>query len=245
MSIQFMRLGLIITLAIANFTSNSLTVLAQSSVEVSQTPPNPPDTGTPQGPQSGGATRPVESKCPVVKIPPIALMAPSVETIAESPTFWFYVPYAAQDVDSFSLTVLDNNHQYIQPQKHIPLSGTPGFISLRLPPTTSPLKIGKSFHWYFSIYCDRQNQEERISLSGVVKRIKLSSDPISGTPKERVTRYLENNLWYDAFNLLAELRRNNPQDPALQADWDGLLNKLNVSNIADQKFSQCCSINGP
>ncbi len=245
--IQPMKLTLMITLAIATFINNYAPVRTQPVRQISGNPPPPPTTGTPQTPQRRGGTRPGDSKCPVSQIDPIAFMPKSGQFVLESPTFWFYIPFAPKDVDSISFVILNAEGEYIQPPKKIPLSGTPGFISLGLPSTSPPLEIGKRYRWSFSIYCDRQNQEDRISRDGIFQ--KIAPNFTTGTPGERITRYVENGSWYDALNLLGELRRRESTNTALKADWDKLfasLDKLDptfkFSAIADRPIASCCSL---
>ncbi|MCL1463894.1 DUF928 domain-containing protein [Argonema galeatum] len=194
---------------------------------IAQTPPPAPKTGTSGRPQSGGATRPGESKCPNANTRPIAFMPDSLQTTLASPIFWFYVPYSPNDVDSFSFVILDEQDRYVIPPKNIKLSGTPGFISLS-PPSQS-FEVGKRYRWYFSIYCDPQNEEDRISWNGTLQRIASTST--------------ENVDWYRPLLFLAERRRTNSIDPELKAEWDKLMESLNFSNISSQPLVPCCSLN--
>ena len=216
---------------------------AIANITVTSTPPpsRGPRTGTPGGPQGGGP-RPL-SKCPSVNTSVIAFMPAEGNTTQESPTFWFYVPYSAEQVDSFRFALRDETDRVIQPPKNIKLSGTPGFISLRLPPTSKPLEIGKEYRWSFSILCDPENRQDRIIREGVVRRI---SPPFSITNQtERrslIEQYQNNGLWPDAFNLLAEQRRQEPNSPTVVADWNQMMEWLNLSNIAAPPIVSCCSL---
>ncbi|MBW4493478.1 MAG: DUF928 domain-containing protein [Oscillatoria princeps RMCB-10] len=234
-----MKLGFALTLALASLTGNPSPVRTQPRVQVSQNPPPPaPDTGTPEEPQKGSGTRPGDSKCPPVDTRLISLTPRVAETALESPNFWFYVPYAAKNVDHFSFVILDEQDNYVQNTKNVPLSGTPGFISLKSP----PLEIGKRYRWYFSIYCDPnpKNQEDRTSVEGVIQRI--APTPTTATPQERIAQYLESKKPYSALMLLDELRRTNADDAALKADWEKLLKSFDLSNLTNQPIVPCCTL---
>lgn len=220
MFIQGIKIALTITLA---------TVISADFAianPIAQTPPPAPKTGTSGRPQSGGATRPGDSKCPNVNTRPIAFIPEDLQTTLASPTFWFYVPYSPNDVDSFSFVILDEQDRYVIRPKNLKLSGTPGFISLSLP--SESFEIGKRYRWYFSIYCDPQNEEDRISMNGIIKRIASTST--------------ENVDWYRPLLFLVERRRSNPTDRELTEEWDKLMESLNYSNISAQPIVPCCSL---
>jgi Domain of Unknown Function (DUF928) len=210
---------------------------------IGQQPPSPPRRGTPGGPQTGGGTRPGDSKCPSVNTSVIAFMPAQGNTTQESPTFWFYVPYSAQQVDSFTFVLMDDKGQLIVPPKNIKLSATPGFISLRLPPISKPLEIGKQYRWYFEILCDAENPEDKIDSQGVLRRITPTFTIQNQTAiRPLIEQYQKNGLSFDAFNLLAELRRKEPNNPTVIADWNQMMESLGHSNIAAQPIVSCCSL---
>lgn len=226
--------------------ANTSAIPTSSNIQLSQRRPPEPSTGTPGGAQGGGGTRPTESsKCPKVNTSVVAFMPASANTTQESPTFWFYIPYSPQEVDSFTFVVIDEKERPIQPAKNIKLSATPGFISLRLPPTSKPLEIGKQYSWFFSIYCDGQNRQDRITRKGVVRRV-LPTFPITNQTGmgmlSLIDQYQKNGFWFDALNLLAELRRQEPTNTTVIADWNQMMASLGYSNIAAQPIVSCCSI---
>ena len=219
MSVQPIKIAL--TVAGSIIINNTAPVWTHPAIQLSQNLPAPPKTGTPTGPQTGGSTRPGASKCPAVDVNAIAFIPKTGQFVLENPTFWFYIPFAAKDVDSISFVILNEDDEYVQPPKKLALSGTPGFIRLRLPSTLPPLEIGKNYKWSFSIYCDRQNQEDRISMNGVFQ--KIAPNLTTGTPRERIARYMENGFWFDALNLLGELRINGNCSPQLRC---GIANEV-------------------
>ncbi len=167
-------------------------------------------------------------------------------TVAEYPTFWFYVPYAPKDVHSVKFVLLDENKNSVTKQPiPITLSGTPGVISVRLPTTEKPLEIGKYYHWYFLINCNRQKRSENIAVEGLVRRIEPNGDLMrrlkAATPRERITVYAQSGIWQDAITLLGELRRTKPQDTVLASDWKDLLRSVELENIATAPIVPCCT----
>jgi len=254
----------IILAFIALYTDSTTQVLASRNINISQNPveentekelPDPPDTGTPNG-QTGGADRPIVTKCPNTERLVTAFMDRDLKVVSESPDFWFYVPYTSENVDSLSFTILNEQGQYVERQEMIPLADRPGFIKLQLPTTHPSLEVGQRYRWFFSVYCDPENNEDRISVRGVIERVVVSSDFWQElqnlTPLERINYYLEQGHPYDAFNLIAQLYENDPNNPQIQAQFQRLL-ELYRSSISDYELRSidsepilpCCSLENP
>lgn len=156
-------------------------------------------------------------------------------TTAKQPTFWFYVPYSSSLFGEFVL--MDEADQTVY-QTPFTLGGTPGIVSLSLPSTVEGLEIGKRYHWYFNIYC--QPEQPPFFVDGWIERVELKPEIKTqlenATPKERVTLYAENGIWYEALTTSAELRRADPQN----AEWTTLLQTVGWENIASEPIVACC-----
>jgi len=157
-------------------------------------------------------------------------------TVAERPTFWFYVPYpltSSRPVE-FVLQDEDGNDVY---QTQFTESGTvPGVVGLQLPPTVAPLEVGKRYRWYFLIYC---NPEEPTFVEGWVERVALNPTlktqlDQATTPQQKADLYAQAGIWYEAVTTLAELRRQKPNDQALNAQWLELLQSVDLEAIATE-----------
>lgn len=158
-------------------------------------------------------------------------------TVAEYPTFWFYVPYSPDAVHSAEFVLLDDKDNYVY-KTTLTLSETPGVVSFRLPSTAQPLKIGKSYRWYFLIPCDPQNPSRSVFVNGWVQRVALSPALMSqlktATPRECVALYAAAGIWYEAQTTLAFLRRTEPDDAAIAADWFDLLQSIGLEELAQK-----------
>ena len=150
-------------------------------------------------------------------------------TTASEPIFWFYVSYSSTLAAEF---VLQNAAGQTVYQTPVALSGTPGLVSLSLPSTASPLEIGKSYHWYFNIYC--QPQQPPVFVNGWIKREPLKpalkSQLALATLKQRVAVFAAHGFWYDALTASAQLRRTDPKD----TNWAALLHSVGLDDIAPQ-----------
>lgn len=213
------------------------------------TPPPPPNIGAPSQRKAGGSrgcmgvnVQNTQSKEKVL----IAL-APEYSgsqlvlglTTQTRPTFWFYVPYKSDS--TYAKLVLED--EFNQTIYKTPLTGTPGVVSVALPSTSSALKIGKRYHWYFNIYC-KQDNEFLTNVEGDVQLLTLSpivqSQLDKATLQQQVALYAANGIWYEALTTLANLRRTNPQDAKLTSDWASLLESVGLQNIGAEPIVDCC-----
>jgi Domain of Unknown Function (DUF928) len=250
LSLQQLKIALAISLISPYFT------LVQAQPGKSETlaspifnaPPPPDDVNAP-GNRVGGGKRGCESMhkqlatskkkqltalVPVYQLPNAELVFGLTTT--SHPIFWFYVP---DDVATVSAEfVLQNEAGETIYQSPISLSGTPGVVSFSLPSTTSPLEIGKRYHWYFNTYCNFQ--QSPVFVNGWVKRVEqnpvLKSQLETATPKQRVALYATNGIWYDSLTASAELRRLNPK----HTDWATMLQAVGLNNIASEPIVNCC-----
>lgn len=155
------------------------------------------------------------------------------------PTFWFYVPYHSDS--AYAEFVLESEKN--QTIYKIPLTRTPGVVSVSLPSKSSALKIGKQHYWYFNIYC-KQDNEFLTSVEGNVQLLALNpivkSQLDKAIPQEQVALYAANGIWYETLTTLANLRRTVPQDTNLASDWFSLLGSMGLQNIAAEPIVDCC-----
>jgi Domain of Unknown Function (DUF928) len=156
-------------------------------------------------------------------------------TTAERPTLWFYVPYAltADLTAEFILQDAAGQDIYQISSADFPTSEqTPGIISVSLPATIAPLKVGEVYQWFFKLSC---KTEAFAYVQGGIERIPLNPDLTNQLAKaslqEQVKLYLANGLEYDAINLLAKLRRTRPTDAVINSAWIDLLRSLNLEDI--------------
>ncbi len=203
-------------------------------------------TGDPVNTQ-GGATRgncfSNKDESAVELVPPASKMG---ETVAEYPTVSWYMPKARASAVNFVLKNADNKAdnkevysfkyslaQYTEKaadgRDEYFVVGTPGIMSLTVPSPTSisPIEIGKVYQWELTLMCDPVDQSAIFPMEGRIKRVEpnptLAARLQQATPEERVTLYVEENLWYNAVATLVELGRDRPNDPNLAAIWDKLL----------------------
>lgn len=204
-----------------------------------------PPKGAP-GDRGGDGTR---SLCEVDGKPPFTALVPGTHigfTVAERPTFWFYLPFQPNSAPNLEFLLVDNQENSVY-ENTFPLTATPGIVSISLPPNVRPLEVGKRYHWTLNFTCDRANRREILATDAAVERVPL--EPAlkrqldTATPRERIFLYAANGLWHDTLTNLIELRRQNPQDPQLAKDWEDLLRQspeIALPYIIPEPVVPCC-----
>lgn len=182
------------------------------------------------GRRTGGGSR---SPCPPTD-PPLTALIPETnwgKTVAERPSFWFYVPYSPQQAPAgeFVLQSEQGNDVY---RTAVTLPQTPGIINLNIPSTVAPLEINKSYRWYFKLYCQPQQASTPIFVEGWVQRIALTptlKSQLLAAKARDYKVYAANGIWFDALTHLSQLRRTNGANTKLDDEWTDLLNAKGVN----------------
>lgn len=189
------------------------------------------------GRRVGGGTRgecPIEAKRLTALVPETNLGL----TVADYPTFFFYVPESPIPT-TVEFVLLDDSDRQVYETSFM-TTGTGGVIDLSLPPNAGlpPLTTGKNYHWYFSVVCNPVNRAEDIFVEGWVQRVEL--DPIlaikldKASMQERVNLYAAAGLWHEAITTLTNLRRDRPNDPTMITKWTQLLQSVELDTIAQE-----------
>ncbi|NEP21230.1 DUF928 domain-containing protein [Moorena sp. SIO3I6] len=166
-------------------------------------------------------------------------------TLAESPTFWFYVPEQSTPELTAEFVLLDHNQQALLVES-IPLSGTPGIVSV---PLTEPLETEQVYRWQLSVVVNPQNPSGNPTVEGLVKHITPDSTlsrklKAATSLRERIAIYASHGIWHDGMTALAELRQQKPEDSRLERDWQDFLGSVGLRAIAFKPLVDCCTAQG-
>lgn len=251
---------LVPTAAIATHNNIQQNIPQQVSAKPRYTPPPFPTSGTPTGRARGAAGR--GSSCGFQL--PLTALAPAVEknvgkgkatyvwgqTIAAHPTFWFYLPTASSSLRSVEFVLQDDLDNDIY-RSTVNLPAKPGIIGVQLPSTKPPLSLDRNYHWFLktemTVSCNRQNPTVlKDSVEGWVRRVSptnaIAKQLETATPQQQIDLYAQQGLWYDAIATLAQQRLQQPEDATLKANWNGLLQSANLSDISTQPLLPCCGV---
>jgi Domain of Unknown Function (DUF928) len=178
-------------------------------------------------------------RCPMLPAQLTALIPITNEgrTVDGHPTFWFYVSYDTNVVNRATFILLDAEQNYVLPEPiSIPLSGTPGLVSVTLPASTKELEVDQKYHWFFELECDAENPSDNYRIDGWVQRVA----PIPGIEPDDYIAYAEHGIWYNALTPLARMRQQDGQNATLQNDWEDLLKAVQLEYLTDVSIADCC-----
>ncbi|OCQ93913.1 hypothetical protein BCD67_20545 [Oscillatoriales cyanobacterium USR001] len=198
----------------------------------------PPDRGVP-GRREGGGTRGPECPTSTTALIPKSTMG---RTMLAQPTFFYYVPTAIDKTVEFEL--LDENEKTIYKTNFRMITKAPGIVSVNLSAKNAvSLEAGKNYHWYFTIKCNPNDNEADIVVSGWINRISMTpalTSQLDGVKSERdrLNIYAKESLWYEYLSTLANLRRSQPTDSTLTAQWIEVLSAVELDKIAEQPLVQ-------
>ncbi|MGA9381455.1 MAG: DUF928 domain-containing protein [Phormidium sp.] len=216
--------------------------------EVSQSY-QPPDRSAPSS-TAGGASRGgcIESKGVLTSLMPQNNLG---LTVTGYPTFFWYVPKSSAEALEFKL--LDSNNGQVIYQKTLPVPENSGIVSFTIPNSelSAPLEVGKMYHWFLTMLCPPNPNEElpeksgNVIVDGWVERTELSPSLVNqledAAPSDRPALYAAAGIWYDSLTTLVELLRQKPDDQNLKNQWKKLLDSAGLNVIVEKPMLDCCT----
>lgn len=200
-----------------------------------------PDTAPPPGNRESSGTRGrpcLTGTTPVTALVPDRRDKTGGLTASGYPTLFFYVP--ATFAAKAELTLKDEADHTVYETAFTIDGSRPGIVSIGMPAgsASKPLEIGKKYQWDLTVICDSNETSGNPFVRGWIQRVELSPDLKAkldtAQQRDKAALYAENGLWYDALTALAQLRVENPAEPALATDWKDLLNQVELrQEIAD------------
>jgi hypothetical protein len=155
-------------------------------------------------------------------------------TIANRPTFWFYVNYPSGSYGEFIFQDLGGNELYSS--QPFQIGESPGVIGIQLPESAEPLRQGVFYQWYFKIYCgDPEQTSSDDYVRGWVERTSNLNPPSSPT----VEYFSENGVWYDALTYSAHSSGRCISGVTPSASWSELLEQIGLSHLSQTPITQC------
>ena len=228
LAILFNQIGSIpLALAIPNPTDNGN----------KQTPPLPtvpPTRRPPAGNRTpGGGLDGEASICPVKpqELTAITPINAHGKTLAEHPTFWFYMPYTADEVAGGEFFILTEDEEQYVYQTSFKLPEQPGLISITLPAEESAsLQTGEYYHWYLNLSCAPDvTTETDLNIDGWVQRVESTS--AVGAPDIDTSL----DIWYDTVDFLAnQIQTSAVNGNNLSQLWTDLLESVELEELTQE-----------
>ena len=212
------KLAFVTLLVSTGLISNLSPGLTHLSSQIIASPPQPQPSGngTPKGRRTPGGTR---GPCINTDQPLTALVPEEAngETTAEYPIFWFYVPNAAENINTIEFSLHNRDETKTLYRTSVKLTKTPGVIGIPLPakPENS-LQLNQSYLWRLVVFCNPNNSpEEALDVYGFVTRVQQNP-----------------NAWYDRVTNLAKRYLADPQNPEVKKAWVEMLKSVGLEGLA-------------
>lgn len=125
-------------------------------------------------------------------------------TLAERPTFFWYVPSSSAQTAKFVL-LADKDREVLY-ETSLTLPNKPGIISFKIPDSAPALAVGKTYHWYFTIVCNAEDASENPLVDGWVERTQAELPLSEALAKADLWKlpaiYAEAGIWHEGLTTL-------------------------------------------
>ncbi|MEO0455303.1 MAG: DUF928 domain-containing protein [Cyanobacteria bacterium P01_A01_bin.114] len=205
------------------------------TIETHQRPPTPPRTQPLNGTRPGGGLNPEDSSCSIHNDSVQALIPVEnpVLTATAYPTFLFYIPFGAEEVQFGEFSLLtwpgEATRQY---QTRFTLPTSPGIVSVTLPELPAyALAEDQTYRWYFQLYCQAgDGAQPDLTLQGAVQRVALTPE------RSQQIQSASPAVWYDTLARVAHRLQTDPHDSQFQTIWRELLQLIEAEDAEAAAF---------
>ena len=162
-------------------------------------------------------------------------------TVNSNPTFFVHLSHESPQEAEFVVfkeeVVNNQKQQQIIHEEFLELSsnptGDPQIVALSLPnDPEKQLEVGQYYHWIFSVICDPDDNSKNPVADGWVQRIPqdeaLTAELAGKQRRDYPDVYAERGIWTDSLMVLADLRKQYPNDLQLKEKWETLLKSVGL-----------------
>lgn len=230
---SYRAFGIIVCLlvpSLVGFTSIPQSQKDSRGMEISLEFPPTGDRGAPKK-TAGGGTRSDDVACLNVKEGDLSLVAlmPNrknmAKTATSTPTIYIYVP--ENKVKTAEFVLVDENNQEIY-ETILTLPDKAGIISFTIPEKAG-LTPGKNYSWSFMVICDSNYRNRDKFVGGTINCQKLTPELQNQLKNadnlKKAQLYANSEIWYEALDLIAQMRSKHPQE------WQQLLQSVGLGEV--------------
>jgi len=210
---------------------------------------DPPSRGAPKRTATAGS----RGSCPVYgEQQPVTILVPgndpkdktvtiAASTVAEYPTFLWYIPQFS-GLNQLGFTLLDDHTGEMIYQTILPLPDRAGVMTLKLPESQPPLKVGRWYHWVLSV--SQSEDPQTVFSSPCFAEAYIGRRPLNSAQQQELNEsainltdiwnfYAQEIIWYDALATLDQLRRQNPTDSSINRKWQATLGLVGLADLSE------------
>jgi len=156
-------------------------------------------------------------------------------TVAERPTFWFYLPYVSTSETPQNriaqFVLLDDTDRPVWNElMAIELSDAPRLVEY---PLSHPLITGELYTWHFSVICDADKLSRNPVVRGWIQRVEptpeLQTALRNASRFDQYLAYANHMIWFDTVSSLVEIRRQFPSTN--REAWLNLVDYFQIPRI--------------
>ena len=191
-------------------------------------PQVPPTPRPPAGNRTPGGGLGEQAVCPVTQHELTAITPTDTHgtTVSEYPTFWFYMPYTADEVQNGEFSILTQDEETRIYKTSFEPPAQPGFVSITLPADVETnLQEGQYYHWYLTLSCLSSTEAvTNLNIDGWIQRVSAAPD-----------RTLSPEMWYDMVDYVAAQLQTAPaNETELRQLWSDLLESVGLEQFIQE-----------
>ncbi|MGD1949233.1 MAG: DUF928 domain-containing protein [Leptolyngbyaceae cyanobacterium] len=191
-------------------------------------PPVPSTPRPPAGNRTPGGGLGEQAVCPVTQHELTAITPTDTHgtTVSEYPTFWFYMPYTADEVQNGEFSILTQDEETRIYKTSFEPPAQAGFVSITLPADIeTSLQEGQYYHWYLTLSCLSSTEAvTNLNIDGWIQRVSSAPD-----------RTLSPEMWYDMVDYVAAQLQTAPANESeLRQLWADLLQSVGLDQFTQE-----------
>lgn len=163
------------------------------------------------------------------------------KTTKSHPKLAFYVPVAANEVESVSLMLMlmDEEGNFLD-EVAVEAPQEPGIVQVALPESFAGLEEGDRVQWHLDMELLCLGDLDDANYSSVSGWVEREAMPEGVEAAITINDVADNaqifaslGLWFDALELVTEQRQNHPTDESVAADWAALMESIELEALAE------------
>ena len=118
-------------------------------------------------------------------------------------------------------------------ETYIELPATPSIVSISLPNDAPALAPNKLYQWSLLLMCNYRFGPDSPTLVGWIQTQPGADNTTADISLDQAIEYRDAHLWYDMIALLADLRRQEPNNTTVHQAWQSMLEGNDLAAVAD------------
>jgi len=118
-------------------------------------------------------------------------------------------------------------------ETYLELPETPGVVSIRLPDDAPALANDELYQWSLIMMCNDKLRPDSPALHGWIQLQSSDYSELTEISLEQAVTFRDDYLWYDTIALLADLKKQDPNNQDVQHAWQSILEGADLTAVAN------------